>query len=143
MYVDSVQKADRVAAERILNEAVQWLPRRGAEEAIVDVFDRLPAAISPAAGEVDDLPSELPELVARRAKQMRELSPPMAHPWPLRAVRHARWRSAPSIDGCSPNMPVFAPVRTPPSVGWTGYAARPSTPLSEADVPWIFHRAPR
>lgn len=77
MYVDSVQRADRVTADRIVNEAVGWgLSRRSAEESVVDVLDRLPAAISAAAGEVDSLPPELPELVARRTEQMRKSSLP-------------------------------------------------------------------
>jgi serine/threonine-protein kinase HipA len=72
MYVDSVQKADRVTAARIVNEATRWgLGRNGAEEAVADVLDRLPAAVAAAAGETDGLPSELPELVSRRVELMR------------------------------------------------------------------------
>lgn len=57
MYVDSVQKADRVTAERIVNEGVQWgMARRVVEGIVSDVLDRLPAAISAAASEIDGLP---------------------------------------------------------------------------------------
>jgi hypothetical protein len=72
MYVDSVQKADRVTAERIVNEAARWgLGRGSAEETVADVLDCLPAAIAAAAGETDGLPTELPEAVRRRVELMR------------------------------------------------------------------------
>lgn len=72
MYVDSVQKADRVTAERIVNEATRWgLARRSAEGILSDCLDRLPAAISTAAEETDGIPSELPELVGKRVTQLR------------------------------------------------------------------------
>ncbi len=72
MYVDTVQRADRVTADRIVNEAVRWgLSRRSAEEAVFDVLDRLPAAASAAAEEIDGLPRELPELVGKRVDRLR------------------------------------------------------------------------
>lgn len=71
MYVDSVQNADRVTAHRIANEAVRWgMSRKSAEEAVFDVLDRLPAAVSAAADEVDGLPPELPELVSKRVERV-------------------------------------------------------------------------
>ena len=77
MYVDSVQKADRVTAARIVNEAMRWgLSRRSVEEAVFDSLDRLPAAISAAADEIEGLPSELPELVGKRVGQLRGSSAP-------------------------------------------------------------------
>ncbi|MGB7588625.1 MAG: HipA domain-containing protein [Solirubrobacterales bacterium] len=80
MYVDSVQKADRVTAERIVNEAVRWgLSRRSAEEIVFDSLDRLPAAVSAAAEEIGGLPPELPELVGRRIEQLRGPSVPTTH----------------------------------------------------------------
>ncbi len=73
MYVDSVQKADRVTAPRIVNEAVGWgMPRAAAESIVDDLLDRLPQAISTVADEIDGLPAELPELVASRAGQLRD-----------------------------------------------------------------------
>jgi serine/threonine-protein kinase HipA len=72
MYVDTVQRADRVTADRIVNEAVRWgLSKRSAEEAVFDVLDRLPAAASAAAEEVDGLPRELLELVGKRVDRLR------------------------------------------------------------------------
>jgi serine/threonine-protein kinase HipA len=72
MYVDTVQKADRVTAERIVNEATRWgMARGGAEEIVLDVLDRLPAAVSAAAGEVDALPPGLPELINKRVDHLR------------------------------------------------------------------------
>ena len=75
MYVDSVQRADRVTADRLVNEAVRWgLSTRSAEEAVFDLLDRLPAAVSAAADDVDGLPPELVELVGKRVERLREPS---------------------------------------------------------------------
>jgi serine/threonine-protein kinase HipA len=72
MYVDSVQKADRVTAARIVNEAARWgMGRSSAEETVADTLDGLPAAVAAAAGETDGIPSELAELVGRRVELMR------------------------------------------------------------------------
>ncbi len=77
MYVDSVQKADRVTAERIVNEATKWgMTRRSAEEIVADSLDRLPAAISQATEEIGTLPRSLPELVNKRVNQLRTSTPP-------------------------------------------------------------------
>jgi serine/threonine-protein kinase HipA len=77
MYVDTVQKADRVTAARIVNEAVRWgLSRGSAEEIVFDSLDRLPAAVSAAADEIGGLLPELPELVGRRVEQLRGSSVP-------------------------------------------------------------------
>jgi serine/threonine-protein kinase HipA len=71
MYVDTVQKADRVIAARIVNEAVRWGMSRGnAKETVRDALDRLPAAVSAAAGEVD-APPGLPELIDKRVDHLR------------------------------------------------------------------------
>lgn len=73
MYVDSVQKADRVTAARIVNEAMRWgISKRNAEEIVLDLLDRLPGAISAAANETDGLSPELPDLVDRRVGRLRE-----------------------------------------------------------------------
>ncbi len=72
MYVDSVQKAERVTAERIVNEATRWgLPRKRVEEAVLDLLARLPAAVSAAADETEGLPPELPERVEKRIDKLR------------------------------------------------------------------------
>lgn len=71
MYVDSVQKADRVTAARIVNEATGWgLPRKRVEAIVLDLLARLPAAVTAAADETEGLPPELPELVEKRIDQL-------------------------------------------------------------------------
>jgi serine/threonine-protein kinase HipA len=71
MYVDNVQKSDRVTAERIVNEAVKWgMGRATAERAVSDLLDRMPAAISVAADETPGIPADLPELVGRRVERL-------------------------------------------------------------------------
>jgi serine/threonine-protein kinase HipA len=77
MYVDSVQKADRVTADRIVNEATGWGLREGrVEEIVSDCLDRMPAAVSAAADEIDGLPAELMDLVVRRVDQLRRSTAP-------------------------------------------------------------------
>jgi serine/threonine-protein kinase HipA len=71
MYVDTIQKSDRVTGERIVNEAVEWgMGRRAAEGTVFDLLDRLPAAISAAAGETAGIPPALPELVNGRVERL-------------------------------------------------------------------------
>jgi serine/threonine-protein kinase HipA len=77
MYVDSVQKADRVTAERLVNEATLWGMTRGrAEEIVAGTLDRLPAAIAAAAEQIDALPPSLLELVGERVQRMQTSTPP-------------------------------------------------------------------
>jgi serine/threonine-protein kinase HipA len=60
MYIDSVQRTDRVTAERIANEAVRWgMSRERAAGAIADVLDRAPAAMSAARKQTPGLPRDL------------------------------------------------------------------------------------
>ncbi|MGP0100078.1 MAG: type II toxin-antitoxin system HipA family toxin [Solirubrobacteraceae bacterium] len=81
MYVDSVQKADRVTADRIVNEAARWgLTSASAGEVVSDLLDRLPAAISAAADEIDGLPPQLPELVEGTVQRLRDSLGPMTPP---------------------------------------------------------------
>lgn len=88
MYVDAVQKADRVSAPRIVNEATKWgMSRRIAEEIVADTLDRLPAAIAQAAKEIDALPDALPELVNRRVGQMQTSTPSCGEGRSLRSHR--------------------------------------------------------
>ncbi len=72
MYVDSVQRAGRVTADRIVAEAMRWgMRREAAEEPTFDLLDRLPGAVVAAAEETDGLPPELVELVERRIHRLR------------------------------------------------------------------------
>ena len=69
MYVDAVQKADRVTAGRLIKEATRWgMAKSGAETIVTDVLARLPDAIAAAANETDGLPPRLPELAVQRVK---------------------------------------------------------------------------
>lgn len=71
MHVDTVEKADRVTADRLVAEASSWgiAPPR-AKEIVADILDRLPAAISTAADAVK-APSKLPELAGERVERLR------------------------------------------------------------------------
>ncbi len=73
MYVDSVQKADRVTTERLVNEAARWGMTRGsAEEIVADTLERLPVAVAEAAARIDALPARLLELVGQRIDRLRD-----------------------------------------------------------------------
>lgn len=72
MYVDSVQRADRVTADRIVNEAASWgMSRDRAAEIVAHCLERLPVAMSMAAEETDGVPPELVELVDKRVDWLR------------------------------------------------------------------------
>ncbi len=71
MYVDTVQKADRVSAERIVNEAAGWGMRRAqAVEIVGDTLERMPSAVSLAASHTSGIADELVELVAARVTRL-------------------------------------------------------------------------
>ncbi len=69
MFVNSVQKADRVTAERIINEAATWPMSRERAAAIVgDLLDRLPDAIAGAATQTPGVPEALVDLISARTE---------------------------------------------------------------------------
>lgn len=60
MYVDSIQRIDRVTADRLVSEAAAWgLSNTRAAAIVTDVLQRLPAAVQQAAREIDELPVSL------------------------------------------------------------------------------------
>lgn len=66
MYVDSVQRTDRVTAERIVNEAVRWgLSPKVAAEIVDDLLHRTPQAIAAALEETDGIPDDLVATIER------------------------------------------------------------------------------
>jgi serine/threonine-protein kinase HipA len=76
MYVDSVQRVDRVTTDRIVNEASRWSIRRArAEEIVLNVLDRLPDAIAAAANQTPDVPDQLLTQVGRRVENLRASAP--------------------------------------------------------------------
>jgi serine/threonine-protein kinase HipA len=71
MYVDTVQKADRVTSERIVNEATWWgLRRQLAEDVVGGLLARIPEAAASAADEAADAPAKLVQLVLNRTKRL-------------------------------------------------------------------------
>jgi len=72
MYVDSVQRTDRVAAPRIVNEIVRWGMSPGrAAEIVSDILDRAPAAIAAAREETGGVPDDLVATIEQRLAQLR------------------------------------------------------------------------
>lgn len=72
MYIDTVQRTDRVTAERIVNEAVSWgMSRERAVSTINDILDRAPAAMSTARQQTPHLPRELYATVQGQLSQLR------------------------------------------------------------------------
>jgi len=60
MYVDSVQRIDRVTSDRLVTEARTWgLSRSFAIEVVADLLARLPEAVRRASEEVEGLPPAL------------------------------------------------------------------------------------
>lgn len=60
MYIDGLQRMDRVTSERIVNEGTSWgIARRRAVDLVTDILDRSPAAADAAASETEGLPDRL------------------------------------------------------------------------------------
>lgn len=74
MYVDSVQRTDRVTAQRIANEAVRWGVSRQLATAIVsDLLDRAPAALAAAREETAGVPDDLASTIERQLARLRSV----------------------------------------------------------------------
>jgi serine/threonine-protein kinase HipA len=72
MYIDTVQRTDRMTADRIANEAVGWgMSRERAVAAIGDILERAPAAMAAARDQTPGLPAELFSTVERQLEQLR------------------------------------------------------------------------
>lgn len=72
MYIDGVQRVDRVTAERIANEATRWgLSRQRATTAIRDLLNRAPEVIATARQETDGLPDDILATVERQLTRLR------------------------------------------------------------------------
>jgi serine/threonine-protein kinase HipA len=72
MYIDNVQRTNRVTADRIVNEAAQWgVSRRRASEIIEDILDRVPAAAQAARGETEGVPAGVLGVVDSQLAQLR------------------------------------------------------------------------
>jgi hypothetical protein len=75
MYVDSVQRLDRVNRARVVNEAARWgLSRDTASNIVTDIVARAPAAIEKAASETADLAGEVLDTVASQLKALGQTS---------------------------------------------------------------------
>jgi serine/threonine-protein kinase HipA len=73
MYVDSVQRIDRVTAERIANEGVSWgMSRERAAATVTDILDRAPAAMSAARKQTPGLPKEMYATVEKQLARLRQ-----------------------------------------------------------------------
>jgi serine/threonine-protein kinase HipA len=72
MYIDSVQRTDRVTAERIVSEAVRWgMSRERAATIAGELLGRAPAAVAAAREETDGAPDELVAAIERRLTVLR------------------------------------------------------------------------
>lgn len=72
MYVDTVQRTDRVTADRIVDEASRWrMSRRRASEIVAEIIDRVPAAADAARDMTDGLPAEIFAVIDLQLAQLR------------------------------------------------------------------------
>lgn len=72
MYVDSVQRIDRVTSQRIVNETVRWgLSRTRAVDIVGDLLDRAPGAIAAAREETAGVPDDLVKSIEQRLARLR------------------------------------------------------------------------
>ncbi|HEU0073314.1 MAG TPA: HipA domain-containing protein [Dehalococcoidia bacterium] len=71
MYIDSVQRIDRVTTARIINEATRWgMSRRRATEIVRDLLKRVPDGIAAAELETPDVPTELLQIVSDQLSRL-------------------------------------------------------------------------
>lgn len=71
MYVDEVQRTDRVISTRIVNEAVRWgMPRERAVEIVGRLLDRVPPAAAAALEETDGVPVDLRSTIERQLERL-------------------------------------------------------------------------
>ena len=72
MYIDTVQRTDRVTADRIVNEASRWgMSGRRAAEIVADILDRVPAAAEEARDETEALAGDFPAVVDSQVARLR------------------------------------------------------------------------
>jgi serine/threonine-protein kinase HipA len=72
MRIDDVQGTERVAADRIVNEAGRWgVARPRAATIVADLLARVEPAIAAARDETEGLPSDLPNLVNSQLTRLR------------------------------------------------------------------------
>jgi serine/threonine-protein kinase HipA len=72
MYIDGVQRTDRVTADRLVNEATSWgMSRTTAAMTVSDLLERLPAAVERATDETPGVPGDLLELVRAQSERLR------------------------------------------------------------------------
>jgi serine/threonine-protein kinase HipA len=92
MFIDNVQRIDRVTAERIVNEAAGWdMARERAEEIVSDLLARIPEAAEAALAETEDAPPEVHQSVAA---QLEVLSGARRAPGSGRGTRRSKPRDA-------------------------------------------------
>ncbi len=74
MYVDSVQRTDRVTAQRIVNEIVRWgVSPTAADRIVGDLLDKAPGAIAAAREETEGVPDDLVATIERRLARLRSV----------------------------------------------------------------------
>ncbi len=76
MFIDTVQRIDRVTAERIVNEAGRWgMARERAEQVVSDVLARIPDAADAALNEIDGVPPAVRRVVDDQVGVLRGIRP--------------------------------------------------------------------
>jgi serine/threonine-protein kinase HipA len=71
MYIDDVQKMDRVTSERIISEAVAWgLSKNRAAQIVNDLLHKVPGAIVAARDETDGVPDDMMATIERQLARL-------------------------------------------------------------------------
>ncbi len=67
LYIDGVQRIDRISGRRLINEATRWGLNRGkAADIIRDLAERTPAAVADAQAQTPHVPAEIVTLIHRQ-----------------------------------------------------------------------------
>ncbi len=71
MYIDTVQRTDRVTSKRIVSEGVRWGMSQASASAVVgDLIDKAPQAMAAARADTDGVPDDMVATVERQLGQL-------------------------------------------------------------------------
>jgi len=75
MFVDNIQRVDRVTGARVINEAVHWgMSRDTVSHLLADLVARAPKALELAATEINDVADEVLETVGAQIRALSQLA---------------------------------------------------------------------
>jgi serine/threonine-protein kinase HipA len=83
MYIDNINRTNRVTVERIANEALKWgVSKERATKTILNLLERAPAAIAASRDETEGVPEEMVSTIEGQLAQLLASQQPATKPTP-------------------------------------------------------------